>query len=457
MKRKNGCTGLLALLVASSLLTVALSEEGYGCFLSLETPTPEGNEWFGYNVNICGDVVLSSEPYGDLDEEIDAGKVYLYDIEGSLVSILVSPNPDSDNKFGISSDIYEDKIIVGESADIGELEWAGLAHIFDSEGNLLKTLQAPNPEAGEHYGASGVAIGRDRILVSEHGKDLEVGLSGRVHMYDLQGNYMKTLTSPSPKVRGYFGSSLKVGDDIILIGEIGHYGSDKVIGGSVYVYDLDGNHLMTLQAPEPEEHACYGVSISTSEDKIVVGECYATVNDAWRAGRAYLYNENGELLHTYVAPVPEQNARFGYDVAISGETVVIGEWNADVEAAMNEGKTYVFDTDGNLLATITAPEPCPRAAFGFAVDVEGDTIVVGECWATVNGNSNSGKIHFYGKGAEPATPESEESPIETVAEETTEDRAEGIPGFPVEALSLGVICIVVFYGLMQRKRSSPFF
>jgi hypothetical protein len=173
---------------------------------------------------------------------------------------------------------------------------------------------------------------------------------------------------------------------------------------------------------------------------IVIGESYATVNETFRAGRAYIYNTKGEHLHTLESPTPKTNGQFGDSVAIDGEKVVVGEWGANVNPGLYEGRAYVFDVNGILLDNLTAPSPCPRAAFGLDVDIEGNIVVVGECWAAIEGFSQAGKVQVYRFGEEPVTPEVGETPIVTETEvDTTDSPSGGIVGFPIMAIILGLI------------------
>jgi hypothetical protein len=111
----------------------------------------------------------------------------------------------------------------------------------------------------------------------------------------------------------------------------------------------------------------------------------------------------------------------------------------------------VFDVDGNLLQNLTAPDPCPRAAFGLDVDIDGDTIVIGECWAAIEDFGQAGRAHVFrlGPPVEAQEPVEETTPV--VEEESEpEDTGSGIPGFPATALALGLLYTVVL--IIRRKR-----
>jgi len=218
--------------------------------------------------------------------------------------------------------------------------------------------------------------------------------------------------------------------------------------GKVYVFDIDGNHLRTLMAPEPEMHACFGASVSGSGDYVVVGEPFATVDDTFRAGKAYLYRSNGDHLRTFSSPVTKLNGRFGDCVSIDGDYIVIGEPFAHVNAGQYEGRAYIYNLEGVLLQNLTAVPPMPRAAFGLDLDIHGDMIVVGEGWAASGELGQVGRVHLYELGASVEVSEPESDP-ESGPESETEPESEsnsGIPGFPL----MSIIAVLVIYYLFRE-------
>jgi len=445
MKRKIKLTKktfLLVLLVFFSIQVHAVyAEEEYHHVLTLEAPDPEKSAWYGYLVEISGNIIVLSEPFADVDDIPDAGKVYIYDVDGTLLSTLQSPEPGNVYEFGKNFDLHNDTIIVKEYTDIGNLDGAGKAHVFTTDGTHQSTLQSPEPIKGGYFGTT--CIHDDIIVIYEDTSE------GRVYLYDNEREYLKTLNSPTPLVMGKFGHTIEVSETLILLGECGS-GYIPMGSGSVYVFNHGGDHLMTLEAPEPENLAMFGTSISISGDLIVIGEGYATVDEVFRAGRAYIFNTDGEHLKTLESPNPKMSGQFGDSVAIDGDRVVVGEWDANVNPYQYEGRAYVFDVEGNLLQNLTAPEPCPRAAFGLDVDIDGDYIVVGECWADTEGVNQAGRAHVYRLGPQVEAQETTEETTPIVEEEPEPPDTGGIPGFPIAALALGLICTIVF--VTQRRR-----
>jgi len=380
-------------------LPTAYANQEYNHILTIESPNPQIHAWFGYQVAINDENIIVSEPYADVEDTANAGKVYIYDRDGNLLSTLQSPRPGSNDNFGYRFDLSDSEIIVGAFTDVDNLRFAGEATIFTTTGEYVRTLQPPDPIRGGYYSGNQNAINEVLTVVFEYNGKTEPNGAGLVHLYDPDGYYLRNLTSPNPIVGGRFGATIEVGEGMILIGEYGSKSTNQPQGsGSVYVFDYEGNHLLTLKAPEPEEHALFGASISISSDRIIIGEPWATVEGVWRAGRAYICNTDGECLHILQSPNPKMSANFGDSVDIDGDRLVVGEWDAHVNPGQYEGRAYVYDVDGNLIQNLTAPEPYPRAAFGLDVDIMGGTIVVGECWAGTEEMDQAGRVHVYKLG-----------------------------------------------------------
>ena len=90
---------------------------------------------------------------------------------------------------------------------------------------------------------------------------------------------------------------------------------------------------------------------------------------------------------------------FGRSVAISedGNTVVVGSYRDD-----GHGSAYVFvRSGGNWIqqAKLTASDGAGNDVFGFSVAVSGDTVVVGALWDDIGPNFNQGSAFVFVKPA----------------------------------------------------------
>ena len=194
----------------------------------------------------------------------------------------------------------------------------------------------------------------------------------------------------------------------------------------------------------------FGNCIDFSGDILVVGEKDARVNGVERVGKVHIYTAEGEFLRSLASPNPDFNAWFGSSVAISGDIIVVGEELGNIQPFMEEGRAYVFNVDGTLLQNLTAPDPSPRGAFGLDVDIEDDIIVVGDCWAEVDGEPDSGRLHVFKLGA-PVTSQEQVEETTTETDEPETDANGWIPGYPLWSIGIALLLVSIIISRTQKQ------
>ena len=130
-----------------------------------------------------------------------------------------------------------------------------------------------------------------------------------------------------------FGYSVCVSGDVAVVGSRydDDYGDES---GSAYIYRLVDGTWVEEDKLNPNDAAggvLFGWSVSISGDLALVGSRYD--NEAGeKSGSAYIFRFNGEtwdeeakLLATDGLP----NDRFGWSVAIEGDTAIVGAENSD--------------------------------------------------------------------------------------------------------------------------------
>src|SRR5262245_16390168 len=117
-------------------------------------------------------------------------------------------------------------------------------------------------------------------------------------------------------------------------------------------------------------------------------------NSAAGAGAAYVFVDSGTLWFQQAYLKPENTDagdHFAQVVAIDGDTIVVGAASEDSNATgvngnqaddsvVSAGAVYVFERAGSTwsqTAYLKASNPEMNDTFGLAVDISGDTIVVG--------------------------------------------------------------------------------
>jgi hypothetical protein len=451
LNMKSNRTKLVGLItlcfISSLLLTPVLAVEEYHVIATLQSLEPSGVGWFGSDLALYEGLLLIMEEEADLGDLKSVGLAYIYDSDWNLVATLQAPIPKAQDNFK-SADIWGDTIAIGSIADVEDIEFAGEVYIFDSEGVLLTTIQSPEPEVEGNFGGE-LCLYRDILLVAEcYRNDQGVMDAGVVHVFNPEGDFLRTIHSPSPINVGLFGSSIDANDEFILVGETGQLDKPKD-EGSVHVYDVDYNLVTTLHSPDNQIRSSFGGSVTVSGDHVVIGERWASVDGHEHAGRAHIYDTGWNLVATLQSPTPEVNSEFGFSVSIGGGLVVVGERKGDIET-INEGKAYVFDLEGNLIDTLVSPEPEINAMFGWKVATDGEIIVVADVQHSAGGFSQAGKVHVFGWG-EPATEQPALEEEVTVTEpETESEKSGGIPGFPLESIVTSMVLAVLAIWLIQN-------
>ncbi|MGK7877290.1 MAG: PEP-CTERM sorting domain-containing protein [Xenococcaceae cyanobacterium] len=188
-----------------------------------------------------------------------------------------------------------------------------------------------------------------------------------------------TLLNPNPSPRAFFGNSISVSGNKLLIGTPDEGGNGSR-SGDAYLFDVNsGDLLRTFVTPVPLPDSIddqFGVSVAIDGDNVLIG---ARNDDSagTDTGAAYLFDVNGNLLQTFLNPAPNFNDNFGESVAISGNNVLVGATDDDT-GAINSGAAYLFDaTTGGLLKTFLNPSVDPGDAFGGTIAIEGNNVLIG--------------------------------------------------------------------------------
>ena len=205
-------------------------------------------------------------------------------------------------------------------------------------------------------------------------------------------NFTQTFANPSPDAGDWFGSTLAIDGNRVLIGaSLDNTGATD--SGAAYLFDTNGTLLQTFLNPTPAANDLFGNSIAIDGDNVLIS---AFLDDAGgsNSGAAYLFDATtGDLLHTFLNPNLRTGDQFGSPVAIEGNRILLSA-RTDDTGTTDSGFAYLFDTDGNLLQTFANPTPDAGDFFGGAIDIEGDNIVIG-AFLDDTGATNSGAVYLF--------------------------------------------------------------
>ena len=349
-------------------------------------PTPPYSVYLGESVAVSGTVAVFGAP-GDGTGGTRHGRAYVVETTtGEMIARLDNPTPNNSDEFGDSVAILGDKVLVAATDDGSGLNDGGSVYVFDNtSGSLEATISNPTPDFLDDFGSS-IAVSNDRIVVAAIGDDVSATNSGVVYLFDASTlALVATLNNPSPDDEDRFGSSVAIFDDRVVVGAY-EDDTDSLNAGRAYVFDAtSGALLRTLSNPTPSRDDHFSGSVAIEGNTIAVG---AHLDDAEvvDSGAVHVFDAlTGSLIRTLVNPTPENGDCFGSKVAIMNDMIVVSAVSDDT-GFDNSGSVYVFDAKtGALLQTIANPTPATNDFFGHDLAVSGESIVVGAVWDhTVN-------------------------------------------------------------------------
>ena len=207
-------------------------------------------------------------------------------------------------------------------------------------------------------------------------------------------NEIAKILNGDPTAEDEFGFAVAASVDTVAIGipKEDEFGSAN--SGSVRVYVADGNggwaEQQRLRASDDEANDNFGFSVAIDGDRIVVGANLA--DEPSNSGAAYVFERTGgvwtETALLKANPTGSSD-QFGYDVAVDGDTVVVGEYRDDV-GGTNTGSIHVYVLSGGswtLEQEFQAIDNEAGSLLGLSVAISGDTIIAGapEERSVVNG------------------------------------------------------------------------
>ena len=404
---------------------------------------------FGSAVAVSGDTVVVGAYWEDNQSEntelLNSGAAFVFVRNGSTwtqQALLKPSNRGAGDEFGYSVAIDGNTVVIGaHQEDSGSTSVnstpnenaanAGAAYIFVRSGTAWSQtayLKASNAGAGDDFGHS-VTVSGDTVVV---GAPLEDSTyvenpannsnpdSGAVYVFVrgtpwTQQAFLKSGSDNSASSQ--FGVVVSVSGDTLAIAW--PYFAN---GSLVNVYQRFGSAWVLLKFLEGPFNSVTSVAAS-SDGTIVVGDHLVGLNDQglaqWESGSAHVFIRSGfdwNLQQTLLPSNGESGDWFGFTVAISGETVVVGAIHEDGAAGNqntngfpDSGAAYVFARNGatwSQLDYLKASNVEAGDLFGLGIAVSGNTIVVGahdEDSGAVgvggsqnnNGATNSGAAYIF--------------------------------------------------------------
>jgi hypothetical protein len=186
----------------------------------------------------------------------------------------------------------------------------------------------------------------------------------------------------------FFGFSVAISGNKAVAGAPGDDNGANINQGAAYVFTRSGTtwtFQQKLMAFDGESFDAFGFSVAIDGDTLVAGAPIDPTSPKIAQGVAYVFTlgvTGWTFQQKLAASDGEVKNRFGFSVAIDGDTLVAGAPFDDTGTNEDQGAAYVFARSGMTWGppqqlTAPAPEAEAHAEFGLSVAIDEDTLVAG--------------------------------------------------------------------------------
>jgi len=303
------------------------------------------------------------------------------------------------DRHGSSVDIDGNYAVIGVRLDDhSTYSNAGSAFIYrrqpgDSwvlETQLFGALDSSSDQ--DKFGHS-VAISGDTVAIGAEGDDDNGFRAGRVYLFgrDVGGTdnwgLITSVVGSDTVAKDFFGRSVALDADTLVVGA---HNADAlgVNSGAVYIFKRDQGgtdnwgQVQQVLASDGASGDRFGIDVAVDSDNLVVGAHRKTVGPNANTGKAYFFRKTGAWAEIGSYPGEAAGDQFGLSVDLDGDRAVVGAWLSDSLSGNQTGAAFVFDYASvtnlwSLDQKISRPSQAAGDRFGASVAISGERILVG--------------------------------------------------------------------------------
>lgn len=383
-----------------------------GAFLGpqrLEPSSRVNGDSFGLSVALSGNTVAVGAPLADAGGLTDCGAVSVFVDSGgafSLQQTLQMSGRDQQDWFGWSVALHEDRLYVGAPFD----DWAtidrGSVQPFTRSGAVWiggALIQAPDGATSDLFGYV-VRTDGSNLVIGARADQVTLGSQGSAYHYRINPSfaYQGKVVDPDPGSNDYFGNTLALSAGLMAVSSR----LDDVGGvadtGSVSVFEVGTEPPIwqaKLSATYPIPNSDFGRVMAASGDNVFVGMPSATRATAGATGAVDWYrrqpNGSWQFAQRFFAGDGQAGDAFGAALALAGDTLVIGAPNASMQSQSAAGCVYLLSPQGNsyvLSGRLDAGSAQSGAQFGAALAAHGNQVLIGVPGASFEGQQFRGGV-----------------------------------------------------------------
>ncbi len=316
------------------------------------------NDFFGFSVALSGDTaVIGAFRDSDDVKGVDSGSAYVFTRSGtnwSQQAKLTAADGTANDTFGGSVALSGDTAVIGALRDGDDVNGvdSGSAYVFTRSGTTWSQqtkLTASDGAAGDVFSIS-VALSGDTAVIGADLDDNKGDNSGAAYVFTRSGTTWRQqakLTADDGAADDIFGIRVALSGDTAVIGAARD--DDKGDNsGAAYIFIRSGtswSQQAKLTAADGAANDRFGTRVAISGNAAVIG---AILDDdkCDNSGSAYVFIRSGTSWRQQAKLTAADGAAddvFGWSVALSSDTAVIGAPTSIFVFPGGTGSAYVFD------------------------------------------------------------------------------------------------------------------
>ena len=330
------------------------SQGNWNFFQKLKANDPKEMAEYGGGVKLASDFLVVASGRADIGSTIRAGALYVYNLQNNVWELntkLVASDFSGDAKLGMnptSLDVQDNTIIAGAP---GENAWIGSVYVFTKDGGTWTETQkilSPNPQVNDTFGI-GVSVSGDDLLIGAQGVDQGKG-AAYIYRKNPSGEweFVQTLVASDAANEDYFGSSVSISENQLVIGAYGKNGE----AGAAYVFEKNSqgiwSEVQKLTGNSSASNTQFGWSTDIQTDYMVVSAPRIYGNEV---SEVYFYKResNGLWVEEQIIQGSDTTLEdvFGWSVAMFQNKLICGAPWSDLDENGNNhinsaGAAYIF-------------------------------------------------------------------------------------------------------------------
>jgi hypothetical protein len=320
----------------------------------LTAPGGVAGDEFGYPVAISGNTALVGAP----NRATSQGSAYVFVRSGTTWTFqqqLTATGGMAYDGFGTAVALLGDTAMV---AAAGANSQTGSVYVFNRAGTVWSQSQsfaATDSSSGSFFG-NAISLNATTAVVGALGQN---NMTGAAYIFTLSGGAWRQtaeIVGSDSMAGDFFGSAVALSGSTALVGAYRRPGPAGVdagvptagaeLAGAAYVFSGNSSSWIQTQeltAPDPSSDNEYGFALAIGGNTAIIGNGYGTPH-------VYFY-KNGAAGWSLQEELNSTHAYLGSQVALSGNTSILSEWNDPNGSIVGAGAAVIF----------TAPAPVPAA------------------------------------------------------------------------------------------------